>query len=59
MKIGQKLNFKAKNIIPYEHLGFILKSTSPYQRMKWLSQSWDFWRILRKKKVCKIAAKIK
>ena len=53
MKAGQKLNFKAKDIIPYEHLRFILETTSPYQRMKWLSESWNFWRALRKKNYSK------
>ena len=41
-------NFRIKDIVPFEHLEFILKHTTPYQRFKWLEKAWDFWYRIRK-----------
>lgn len=44
-KIG---NFRIRNIEPFEHLEFIIKHTTPYQRYKGLQQLWDLWYKVRK-----------
>ena len=44
-------NFKIKDIEPFEHLAFIVKNTTPYQRLKWLEQAWNLWYCIRKGKL--------
>ena len=42
-------NSNIKNIEPFEHLGFVVKNTTPSQRFKWLEQAWNLWHHLRNK----------
>lgn len=37
-----------KNIEPFEHLEFIIKNTTPYQRYEGLEQLWNLWYDVRK-----------
>lgn len=34
---------RVKDIEPFEHLDFVVKNTTAYQRFKWLEMAWDFW----------------
>lgn len=48
MKTVKGPNFKAGEIIPYEHLEFVVRNTTPYQRWKGLEFAWLLWRAVRK-----------
>ncbi|MEW5692285.1 MAG: hypothetical protein AB1765_03200 [Candidatus Hydrogenedentota bacterium] len=41
-------DFKHEYIIPYEHLEFVVKNTTPYQRLKKLEETWLLWRAIRR-----------
>ena len=41
-------NFKLKDVEPFEHLEFVLRHTTPSQRLKWLEQAWEYWYQIRK-----------
>lgn len=46
LKISKKSE-KKKDID--EHLLYILKNTTPYQRMVWLKKAFQFWKSLKRK----------
>lgn len=39
---------KISEIEPFEHLDYVVKNTTPYQRLKWLEQAWNLWYQIRK-----------
>lgn len=39
---------KVKYRESFEHLEYVIKNTTPYQRFKCLEQMWDFWYEVRK-----------
>jgi hypothetical protein len=41
-------NIKVRDIEPFEHLEFVVKNTTPYQRYKGLEMAWNFWYEIRK-----------
>jgi len=45
---------KGKESISYEHLEFIVKTTTPYERFKWLEDAWNFWHKLNYQKTAKV-----
>jgi hypothetical protein len=48
VKIKEVNNFNLKGVAPFEHLEFILKNTTPYNRLVWLGQAYELWSQLRK-----------
>ena len=55
-------NFRIRNIEPFEHLDYIIKNTTPTQRLKWLEQAWYLWREIRKnlpKRIIKLQDKFR
>lgn len=53
MTKAQRLHFRAEDVTPYEHLEFVVKNSTPSQRLKWLGQAWDFWRRVQRLKSSK------
>ena len=55
-------NLKIRDIEPFEHLEFIVKNTTPYQRYIGLEQLWNLWYERRKtlpKKILKLQDKFR
>lgn len=47
-KILKELNKSMAKKDYHEHLDYILKNTTAYQRMIWLKRTLDFWKALKK-----------